>query len=111
MTATCVWGASLHGSFWVVDASRNGDTLDVASRTPSGVLACAAGTHRSVASGHILEICLVRNIHWYHASMRFCSFGRLARTCFDDLWAALRQWPRRTAFESSSLATCLRLLL
>ena len=93
------------------DASRMGDILDFASRTSSGVVACARGTHRSVAAGHILEICFGRRINWDHANGRLCSCGRLARTHSNDLWAALRQLPRRMAFDTHSLATCLRLSL
>ena len=91
------------------DASRMGDILDFASRTVSGVVACTRGTHRSVAAGHILEICFGREIDWTHATTRPCSCGRLATTHADELWQALRELPRRTASERRSLATCLRL--
>ena len=73
------------------DPQRMADILDFASEQEAGVVACARGTHRSVAAGQILQLFFHRHVDYRLASRNTCTCGKPAASSMAELSGAARQ--------------------
>ena len=73
------------------DPERMADILDFASEQERGLIACAHGTHRSVAAVQILQHFFHRHVNYRLASRDNCRCGAPAWSSIDELSNAARQ--------------------